>query len=113
MTDLQTPYYAVIFSNQRTSEGEGAYNAMAARMEELAASMPGYLGIESARGEDGFGITVSYWETKEAIKNWKANAEHREAQKRGRAEWYKDFTLRIAKVECSYGMLERQEKKNG
>ena len=44
----EAPYYAVIFSNQRTS-GENGYGAMADRMVELAAEQPGYLGVESTR----------------------------------------------------------------
>ncbi len=51
---------------------------MATRMAELAAQQPGYLGMESAR--EGVGITVSYWESLETIRNWKQNAEHQEAR---------------------------------
>ena len=97
----EPPYYAVIFSAQR-KEGDNGYSAMAARMDELAKTMPGYLGIESARDEHGFGITVSYWESEEAIANWKRNAEHLEAQRKGRAEWYEHYTVRIAKVDRAY-----------
>jgi heme-degrading monooxygenase HmoA len=95
-----TPYYAVIFSSLRTS-GDNGYDAMAERMLELAAQQPGYLGVESAR-DAGVGITVSYWSSLDAIRAWKANAEHREAQRRGRSEWYSAFRLRIAKVERDY-----------
>lgn len=77
----QPPYYAVIFAAQRI-EGDNGYAETAARMEELAATMPGYLGFELARGEDGFGIAVSYWESEDAIRNWKANAEHLGAKAR-------------------------------
>ena len=94
----QPPYYAVIFSSQRT-EGEGGYGAVADRMEELAAQQPGFLGVESARGSDGFGITVSYWKDEESIRAWKQNAEHLVAQFRGRTEWYSGFQLRVARVE--------------
>ncbi|GJL95586.1 MAG: polysaccharide biosynthesis protein [Hyphococcus sp.] len=97
------PYYAVIFTNQR-ADGDHGYGAMAERMEALAKTMPGYLGFESARNADGFGIAVSYWESEAAIKNWKAKAEHLEAQQKGRAEWYKDYTVRVAKVERAYTM---------
>jgi hypothetical protein len=42
------PYFAVIFSSQRSAVERG--NAEAAqRMLELAAEQPGYLGVESAR----------------------------------------------------------------
>ncbi len=98
------PYYAVIFANQRTAIDDEGYGAMAARMEELAAKMPGYLGFESARGEDGFGIAISYWESEQAIANWKKVGEHLEAQRRGRADWYEGYDVRVAKVERSYAM---------
>ena len=75
---------------------------MAERMAELAAQQPGYLGMESAR--EGLGITVSYWESLEAIRNWKQNAEHQEAQRLGHQQWYSSFRVRIAKVEREYGI---------
>ncbi|MGA8514899.1 MAG: antibiotic biosynthesis monooxygenase [Burkholderiaceae bacterium] len=100
---LKAPYYAVIFSNQRT-EGDQGYGAMADRMVELAAQQTGYLGVESVRGADGFGITVSYWDSEQAIVAWKANAEHRQAQSRGWSTWYSHFELRISKVERAYAM---------
>ena len=71
-------------------------------MAELAAQQPGYLGMESAR--EGLGITVSYWESLEAIRNWKQNAEHQEAQRLGHQQWYSGFRVRIAKVEREYGI---------
>lgn len=96
------PYYAVIFSSRRTDGDEG-YNATADRMVELAAEQPGYLGIETCRGEDGFGITVSYWQDEASILAWKRNAEHSLARQRGREQWYGHFELRVARVERAYG----------
>jgi heme-degrading monooxygenase HmoA len=90
------PYYAVIFTSIRTAADNG-YGAMAQRMEELAAQQPGFLGVESARGE--LGITVSYWDSVAAIAAWKQNAEHLVAQQRGRDEWYAAFRLRVCRVE--------------
>ena len=95
------PYYAVIFTSHRT-EGDNGYGEMAERMAELAAHQPGYLGMESAR--EDLGITVSYWESLEAIRNWKQNAEHQEAQRLGHRQWYSSFRVRIAKVEREYGI---------
>jgi heme-degrading monooxygenase HmoA/GNAT superfamily N-acetyltransferase len=76
---------------------------MAERMIELASRQPGFLGVESARNPDGFGITVSYWTTPEAISDWKANIEHLAAQDLGKRLWYSNFELRVAKVERAYG----------
>ncbi|MEJ6080471.1 antibiotic biosynthesis monooxygenase [Vibrio sp. 1-Bac 57] len=95
------PYYAVIFTSTRTEKEDG-YNEMATRMVELAQQQPGFLGIESAREE--LGITVSYWADLEAIKKWKANSEHLQAQKSGRKYWYDSFKVRISKVERDYGI---------
>ena len=76
---------------------------MAERMIELASQQPGFLGVETVRGADGLGITVSYWASENAIRKWKANAEHRIAQETGQKVWYADYRLRIAKVEPAYG----------
>jgi heme-degrading monooxygenase HmoA len=95
------PYYAVIFTSRRTAVDEG-YDAMADRMVELASRQPGFLGVESARGADGLGITVSYWSSEESIAAWKANAEHRVAQSSGNRKWYEHFETRVAKVERAY-----------
>lgn len=92
-------YYAVIFTSTRT-EVEAGYAEMAIKMVELAKAQPGFIGMESARSE--IGITVSYWKSLEAIKNWKANMEHLEAQEKGKTTWYKNYKVRIAKVEREY-----------
>ena len=95
----EAPYYAVIFSSLTTSVSEG-YVDTAARMVELAAQQPGFLGVESAREE--LGITVSYWSDLDSIKAWKRNAEHLLVQKMGREKWYSDYKTRIARVERDY-----------
>jgi heme-degrading monooxygenase HmoA len=94
----EPPYYAVIFTSRRTAVDEG-YGAVAQRMVELAAQQPGFLGVESVRGADGLGITVSYWASQEAIAAWKAHGEHRVAQSRGHARWYEHFETRVCRVE--------------
>jgi heme-degrading monooxygenase HmoA len=93
------PYYAVIFSSLRTDYDEG-YAVTAGRMVELARLQPGFLGVESAREE--VGITVSYWDSEDAIRAWHANTEHQIAQQKGYKVWYKSFRLRVAKVERAY-----------
>lgn len=96
---MQTPYYAVIFTSTRT-ELDDNYSEMAIKMETLAKQQPGFLGVESARNE--IGITVSYWESLEAITNWKQNLDHLDAQFLGRQKWYENYVVRIAKVEKEY-----------
>jgi heme-degrading monooxygenase HmoA len=81
---------------------------MADRMVELAAQQPGYLGVETTRGADGLGITVSYWKDEASIKAWKANAQHQVAQETGKKIWYADYMLRVAKVERAYSKADAE-----
>ncbi|KPY88149.1 antibiotic biosynthesis monooxygenase [Pseudomonas syringae pv. tagetis] len=97
-----TPYFAVVFTSLRTHDEGQAYADAAQRMVGLARQQPGFLGVESARGEDGLGITVSYWTDETAILAWKRQAEHAEVREQGRARWYQAFTTRICKVERDY-----------
>jgi len=95
--------FAVVFSSQLIPSAAAEYGPTADAMVELAKKQPGFLGIEAARGTDGFGITVSYWESLEAIAAWKANAEHRSVQERGKSHFYERYSLRVCSVERSYG----------
>ena len=98
----EPPYWAVVFTSLRTAGDAEGYSRMAAAMDELAASQPGYLGHESARGADGLGIPVSYWRTLEDVKAWKFLRAHTEAQRSGCERWYADYAVRIARVERAY-----------
>ena len=98
----EPPYYAVIFTSQRAGPEHG-YDPMAERMAELASRQPGFLGMETVRGADGFGITVSYWESAQAIMAWRSDVQHQAAQEAGQKLWYADYQLRVAKVERAYG----------
>ena len=104
-----TPYYAVIFTSTRT-EGDHGYAEMAQQMEFLAKQQQGYIGIESARGE--VGITISYWESLEAIANWKANTDHLFAQQKGIKDWYTWYKVRICLVEREYDFQSTQKALN-
>jgi heme-degrading monooxygenase HmoA len=94
--------YAVIFTSRRTPSDAVGYAAAAERMVELARQQPGFLGVDSVRGEDGLGITVSYWESEEAIRQWQAHAEHRVAQDHGKHLWYAEYHLRVCRIEREY-----------
>ena len=95
----EPPYYAAIFTSQRTEKDNKSYSSTADLMDELASKQDGFLGVESARDRNGFGITVSYWDSIEAIKLWKENVSHKKVQEKGKQDWYSSYTTRICKVE--------------
>ena len=97
------PYYAVIFSSRRRPGGErDGYAEAAARMDALVREQPGFLGAESTRDGDGFGITVAYFDSEDAIRAWRHHGEHASTRAEGRARWYDGFAVRVAKVERAY-----------
>lgn len=93
---------AVIFTAMRSGNDEPGYQAAAAKMAELASRQPGYLGLESARGADGLGVTVSYWASDDAARQWRDHAEHAAIRERGRAIWYDSYRLHVARIERGY-----------
>ena len=97
------PYYAVIFSSRRSAQDDDGYAVASQRMLDVAAQQSGFLGAESTRDAEGFGITVSYWTDEAAIAGWKAQSEHVAIRERGRWLWYTHFEVRVAKVERAYG----------
>ncbi|SFA54164.1 Heme-degrading monooxygenase HmoA [Parageobacillus thermantarcticus] len=99
---MEKPYYAVIFTSQRT-DGDHGYEAMAKQMVELASQQPGFLGVDSIRDKNGIGITVSYWDSLEAIQQWKKHAAHQIAQEKGKQQWYERYSVRVCKVEREHG----------
>lgn len=101
----EPPYYAVIFTSQHTKKEWADYEETSAQMVEFAKKMPGFLGVESARNEDGLGITSVYWKDLESIEAWRNHSAHQKAKKRGKAIWYEKYFLRIAKVEKNYGKI--------
>jgi len=94
----EPPYVAVIFTSRRTPVDDVGYAAMADEMDRLAQQQAGYLGIESARGADGLGITVSYWATEADAVAWREVAAHRGAQQLGIERWYEAYSVRVATV---------------
>ncbi|MFI5882189.1 antibiotic biosynthesis monooxygenase family protein [Streptomyces sp. NPDC051554] len=103
----QPPYYVAVFTTVRTQE-QGGYGETNARMEELVEEIPGYLGMDHAQTPGGLGITVGYFRDADALTEWRTNAEHRAAQKRGQDQWYESYTLHVAKVERSHGFVRAQ-----
>lgn len=89
----------MIFTSRLSPQKTG-YHEMAEKMESLARTQPGYLGFESAREE--LGISISYWESLEAIADWKSHAEHQLAQGMGIKQWYLWYKVRICEVQREY-----------
>lgn len=103
----EPPYIAVIFTAFRTEEDAAGYAEAAARMDQRAREMPGYLGLQSARDAEGFGLSVSYWADLAAVARWKVELDHLEVQEIGRERWYAWYETRVATVMRQYDWVRK------
>lgn len=92
----------VVFVSQRRANDDDGYAEAAAAMERLAAAQPGYLGFVAARGADGIGIAISYWQNDAAALAWRDQPDHARVRDQGRLQWYDSYALSVAAVERSY-----------
>jgi heme-degrading monooxygenase HmoA len=74
------------------------YIALVDRMAELAATMPGYISHKGFFAEDGERCTIVEFESEEAQRAWRMNAEHREAQRKARDIYYAAYSVQICEV---------------
>ena len=83
---------AVMFVTRLKPEAyDDGYEQTSDRMVELVKEQPGFLGAESARGDDGFGITISYWKDDHSVRAWRENPEHAIAMQKATG-WYDVYT---------------------
>jgi len=102
MVDYPAGSIAVIFVSRRTSGDDAGYAAAADAMGTLAARQPGYLGIDSVRGADGVGITVSYWADDASARAWHAHPDHAAVRAKGHADWYDGWHIVVGEVVRAY-----------
>ena len=93
---------AVIFSAKRNANDEAGYAKASAAMVALAQKQKGFIGIDSVRDQDGYGITISYWQSEADAIAWRDNETHAQIRDKGRAIWYDAYSLHVAKIERSY-----------
>lgn len=107
MIDLQniSPDAVVVIFHAKHHAEEVGYAETSARLSAMVEEAPGFLGMESLR-EGVASLTVSYWQTEEDVRNWQQEMEHLAAQKRGRAEWYSDYQVVVAKAFRQYGFTQ-------
>ena len=92
--------YAVIFSAKIKLFDE-EYSQTAEKLRQLAFSE--YFCrdfISYAEGEDE--VAISWWDSLEDIQAWKNNPAHKEAQLKGREQWYASINVQVLEVLKEY-----------
>lgn len=99
--------YLVVFRNRKRADLDAAaYTADAARMEALAAALPGFVSVKTFVAGDGEMVTLSEWASAAAAKAWGQHPDHATVQQRGKNEYYEEYTL----YSCTEPVMRRFER---
>lgn len=106
---------AIIFEVEPAAGREDDYLAIAAAMRAELESQAGFIAVERFRSITNPGklLSLSFWESEEAVRNWRCLPAHRRSQKAGRDGIFAGYRLRVAGVIRDYGMHERREQAPG
>jgi len=87
-----------VFRSRLKPDAHADYDPTAMRMSELARKMPGYVSHKVFTAEDGERVTIVEFADMESHRAWGDHAEHRAAQRKGRAEFYSEYKLQVCEV---------------
>lgn len=102
---------AVIFEVIPAGDKKQEYLDIAASLRPELDKIKGFISIErfQSLAQPNKILSLSFWESEEAIAAWRNIELHRAAQAKGRGYIFEDYHLRIAQVVRDYGMFNRQE----
>jgi len=99
--------HVVIFEfTPRAGTATDRYFELAGELRAEIEKQPGFIAVERFEHvlEKGRFVSISTWESEEAIRNWKANLPHQDAQAEGRAALFENYRIRVAAVIRDYGL---------
>jgi heme-degrading monooxygenase HmoA len=103
--------YAVIFEVEVKPERKEEYLQIASELRDELNSIVGFISIERFQSlvNEGKLVSLSFWESEEAISAWRNNRNHKLAQQKGRSELFSDYRLRVAQIVRDYGLINREQ----
>ncbi len=102
---------AVIFEVWPKAEYRDDYLRTAAELRKLLESIDGFISVERFESitEAGKLLSLSFFDSEDAVIKWRNTQQHRSAQALGRSQYFANYRLRIASVLRDYGMNEREQ----
>ena len=100
---------AVIFEVLPHPQHRNEYFSIAKDLRPVLETIDGFISIErfqSLADETRF-VSLSFWRDEDAIAQWRGHLGHAAAQEKGKAGIFKDFRIRVAKVERDYSLADR------
>src|SRR5258706_2796876 len=88
-----------VFRSRVRPEVLDEYAPMAARMSELAKTIPGYIAHKGFVAEDGERVTIVEFASATAHRAWSQHLAHVQAKKKGRSTFYSEYRIQICAVQ--------------
>jgi heme-degrading monooxygenase HmoA len=88
----------VVFRSRLKPDAAEEYGQWAARIGELARTMPGYVSHKGFTAPDGERVTIVEFQSEEHLRAWAANPDHVQAKRRGREAFYSEYRVQICAV---------------
>jgi heme-degrading monooxygenase HmoA len=92
----------VFRARTRADADMDAAAALSERMLALATTMPGFMSYKDFTAEDGENVTIVEFASEAEQLAWRNQAEHRDAQERGRREFFSEYQIQVCRVERAY-----------
>ncbi len=95
---------AVIFEADAIPAQQERYLQLAAELRMELVNIAGFISIErfGSLSTEGKILSLSWWESEEAVAVWKNNMKHRAAQREGRESIFSFYRIRVAQVLRDY-----------
>ncbi len=96
--------YAVIFKSKRQDANSELYYQHNDLLDEKIKSLPGYIKHSGMRHpETREGVTIAYFNSLEAIDQWRKDRDHMDAKKLAKSDFYENYSVEVTEVLAAYG----------
>jgi heme-degrading monooxygenase HmoA len=96
-----------IFRSRLRPEHQEQYSQWAAQMHDLAVTMPGFISIKTFSAEDGERVSIVEFESEEAVRHWREQVDHRQAQELGRKLFYSEYRIQVCQPIRDYSFPKK------
>jgi heme-degrading monooxygenase HmoA len=85
-----------VFRSRLREDAAPGYHDTADEMLALARQMPGFVDFKSFHADDGERVSLVTFADQASQDGWREHVAHREAQRRGRADWYAAYSIQVS-----------------
>jgi heme-degrading monooxygenase HmoA len=102
MTTFAAGQVITIFRSRLRDDAAPGYHETADEMLALAREVPGFVDYKFFHAEDGERVSLVTFADAGAQQAWREHAAHREAQRKGRADWYAAYSIQVGECDVAH-----------